>query len=77
MTPTPEPASLKAGDEPARPARPFYPTCSGCGHNTSGVVAEVCTSFVPYPEGDPRGHAGYCGHRCVDDPAVKAWLEGR
>lgn len=50
------------------------PMCSGCGHHSSGIVAEKCSAFVPYPVGDPRGHAGYCGHRCVDDPAVREWL---
>ena len=61
----------------APPPRPFYPDCSGCGHNSSGVVANQCTAFVPYPEDDPRGHAGMCSHRCTDDPAVRAWLEHR
>lgn len=51
-----------------------YPDCSECGHNASGIVAEQCTTIVPYPDGDPRGLAGYCGHRCVDDPAIRAWL---
>jgi hypothetical protein len=54
--------------------RPYYPDCSTCGHNVSAVVAETCTAFVPYPEGDPRGLAGYCGCRCADDPAVTAWF---
>ena len=57
------------------PAVPFYPDCSTCGHNASGVVAFRCTTFVPYPEGDPRGLAGYCGHRCTEDPVVAKWLE--
>ena len=35
-----------------------YPDCSGCGHNASGVVAFRCTTFVAYPEGDPRGGQG-------------------
>jgi hypothetical protein len=57
---------------------PFgYPDCSTCGHNTSGVLANTCTSFVVYPEGDPRGMAGYCGCRCTDDPVVKEWMEKR
>jgi hypothetical protein len=51
-----------------------YPDCPRCGHNVSGVVAETCTSFVVYPEGDPRGMAGYCGHRCADEPEIRAWL---
>lgn len=51
-----------------------YPDCSTCGHNASGVVAFQCTAFVPYPEGDRRGLAGYCECRCIDDPAVRAWF---
>jgi len=54
---------------------PVYPNCPGCGHNVSAVLANTCTAFVPYPEGDPRGHAGYCGCRCTDQPAIKAWIE--
>lgn len=61
-------------DAPCVHVGPWYPNCSECGHNASAVVAFTCTAFVPYPEGDPRGHAGYCGHRCVNDPAIKAWI---
>jgi hypothetical protein len=50
------------------------PDCPECGHNISGVVADTCTSFVVYPEGDPRGMAGYCGHRCTDNPEIREWL---
>lgn len=57
-------------------AVPYYPACSGCGHHASGIVADTCTAFVPYPDGDPRGIAGYCEHRCTSDPAVQAWLAG-
>jgi len=53
---------------------PLYPDCSTCGHNASGVVAFRCTAFVPYPEGDPRGLAGYCPCRCGQDPAIRAWM---
>jgi ribosomal protein L34E len=50
------------------------PMCSGCGHHASGIVAETCSNFAVYPDGDPRGYAGYCQHRCVDDPVVREWL---
>lgn len=54
------------------------PDCPECGHNLSGVVGGTehgeCTSFVAYLPGDPRGMAGYCRHRCVTVPAIRAWL---
>lgn len=50
-----------------------YPTCSTCGHHGSGILAGQCSAFVPYPE--PGVLAGYCNCRCVEDPAVKGWLE--
>jgi hypothetical protein len=60
---------------------PACPDCSACGHNASGVVGGReqgrCTSFVVYPEGDPRGMAGYCLCPCPQDPVVRAWLEAR
>ena len=57
-----------------RVRRPIYPDCSTCGHNASGVVAFRCTAFVSYPEGDPRGVAGYCPCRCGEDPVIRAWM---
>lgn len=62
---------------PAAVSAPFYPDCSTCGHNASGVVAYRCSALVPYPEGDPRGLAGYCGCPCTEDPVVKEWLNTR
>lgn len=56
---------------------PYYPDCSGCGHNASAVVAGRCTAFVAYPEGDPRGMAGYCYHDCINDPVIREWLDTR
>jgi hypothetical protein len=56
---------------------PFYPDCSTCGHHASGVVAGCCTAFDVYPEGDPRGMAGYCAHRCTEDPIISRWLHAR
>jgi len=58
---------------------PFYPDCSTCGHNASGVLGGTrhgrCTVFKAYPPGDPRGMAGYCNCPCTQDPVIQAWLE--
>jgi len=43
-----------------------YDLCPRCGHHTSACVAGQCTVVVPYPEGDPRGMAGYCGCNCYE-----------
>ncbi len=55
-----------------------YPNCGTCGHNTSGVLAGRCSAIVPTVTGSgPRDFTvAYCPCRCVDDPVVKAWLEG-
>jgi len=54
-----------------------YPTCGTCGHNTSGVLADHCTTFVPFDNGGSDYGARYCNCRCVDDPAVARWLQPR
>jgi hypothetical protein len=66
----------KAAQEPAdEPAGESYPTCSSCGHHTSAVLAGQCTVFVPCDPVADGAWARYCNCRCVDDPAVRAWLE--
>lgn len=61
-------------------APPYYPNCPACGHNASGIIGGPdtgrCSAFVPYPAGDPRGHAGYCNCLCAQDPVIKAWTNG-
>lgn len=68
---TPRPSEDSAGADGS------YPMCGACGHHTSAVVAEHCTVMVPDIYGDGPGNfsLGYCGCRCIDDPAVKVWLE--
>jgi hypothetical protein len=58
-----------------RPSFPCYPDCPECKHNVSAVVGGRCTVFVPYPEGDPRGLAGYCMCQCPETPQIRAWLD--
>ena len=57
----------------------FFPDCSTCGHNASGVLGGPergrCAAFRAYPPGDPRGMAGYCNCPCSQDPVIRAWLE--
>lgn len=55
---------------------PMLPMCPGCGHSVAHLVGGAdrgtCTVVVPYPDGDPRGLAGYCQHRCGREPEIRA-----
>jgi hypothetical protein len=56
--------------------RAYYPNCPTCGHNLHAYVGRMCTAFVAYPPGDERGLAGWCGHDCTSEPAIRAWRDG-